>query len=134
MATLTELAFKDGDLVPIEVAPGVWDLLVVEDNEAIQQDAGLGLSLQRGQNQYDPTAGWNIFQFLKGTMEVSDIHQVCIEVRRLLENLDFVQSATCEFQGMSQVGAQTEFVFKAMATTQLGPVVLPFSIGRQVNV
>lgn len=134
MATVTDLSFLDGDLVVTEVAPGVFDLAEVTDNEAIHQNAALGIQLQRTWNQYMPEAGWDRMRYLKGAMTFDDIFAICSDVRALLEGIDFVLEATVVFAGSRSLGSQTEFVFVAEATTELGPLVLPFALGGTARV
>ena len=129
MATLFELAFANGDLVPVQVSPGVWDLAVVSDNEAVIQDATLNLNLQKGFNQYFPDAGWDLLKFYKADLAQADIDEICREVKLLAERIDFVVSATCTYLGQNQVGSQFEQAFKVTAVTTFGTLEVPFALG-----
>ena len=135
MPTFTDFAFQDGDLVPIEIAPGVFDLATVSDNEALEQDCLLNLNLQIGFNQYFPDDGWDVLGTLKGDLTPDTITKIASQVKRVVERVDFVKAATCTFLGSNRVGSgQTELVFQITADTTLGPLVLPFVLGGGSNV
>ena len=129
MATLFELAFANGDLVSIQVSPGVWDLSVVADNEAVIQDSTLNLNLQQGFNQYCPDSGWDIMRFYRADLSQADIDEICRQVKRLIEAVDFVISGTCTYLGFNQVGSQFEQRFNVSAVTTFGTLEVPFALG-----
>lgn len=128
--TLTDLAFSNGDLVEVQVSPGVYDLSTVTDNQAVQQGAGLTLNLQTGFNQYSPTEGWNIFQYLNANISSTDVAEICKEVKRLMERIDFVVEATCTYLGSQQEGPTEETqMFSVKIRTTFGTTELPLALG-----
>lgn len=133
MSTLTELAFESGDLKVVEVAPGIFDLATVSDNEAIVQDALINLNLQKGHNLYFTSTGWSYYRHLKGSMSVDDVHEIIKDVKALFEDIDFVDSAEVTYEGSTQVGSQYEHAFTVSAVTAFGPLVLPFAVGGLPN-
>ena len=132
-ATLTDLAFNValGDLAVVEnpVGSGIFDLSIVSDSEAVNQDAALNLNLQVGFNQYSPDTGWDIFKHLNANLTQTDIDEICKQVSRLMERIDFVVSATCTYLGSSQVGSQYVQLFKVTATTTFGTIQVPYALG-----
>lgn len=129
MATITDLAFVDGDVVAVNVSPGVWDLAVVEDNELVIQLAGLNLNLQRGFNQYSPDAGWDLFKYLGADLSQVDIDEISRQVKQLTENLSFVVSAKCTYLGFVPVGRQSLHTFQVSAQTTFGTASIPYALG-----
>lgn len=129
MPTLVDLAFEDGDLVPIEVAPGIYDLKIVCDNAALSQTLGLFLNTHLGHNQYCPDVGWNLFGNLKNDAGRTRILGVCKEIKSLAETLDYVVSAKCEYQGYNLLDSQYEHIFKVSCETYFGPVMLAYALG-----
>jgi len=128
--TLTDLAFSNGDLVVIQVSPGVYDLSTVTDNQAVEQGAGLTLNLQLGFNQYSPTEGWDVFRWLKANITSSDVAEICKQVKRLMERIDFVVEATCTYLGSQQEGPTEETqMFNIKLRTTFGTTEIPFALG-----
>jgi hypothetical protein len=133
MNTLTELAYNAaaGDLVVVEtpLGSGVFDLSVVGDSEAVNQDAALNLNLQSGFNQYTPDAGWDIFRYLNANLTQTDIEDICKQIKRLMERIDFVTGATCTYLGSQQVGSQYIQIFDVRAMTTFGTIKVPYALG-----
>lgn len=106
------------------------DLLLVSDNEAIQQAAKLGTSLQIGFNQYSASAGWDWMRYGKANLTVSDITEICRQVKQLTERIDYVISAEVTYLGYFPVGSgQSEHVFDVKARTQFGTFSISSALG-----
>lgn len=125
MATLTDLLFVAGDFA----LTSSGDLSLTFDNEAIAQVANLNLALQIGFNQYTPSAGWDWMRYEKANLTQVDFDAICLEVKRMLEGLDFVISAECTYLGSDKIASQNEQIFDVSAQTIFGTLDVPFALG-----
>jgi hypothetical protein len=132
-ATLVDLAFSGGDLVPLKVADGVYDLSVASDNEALTQSMGVLVNTHVGLNQYSTSAGWKLYNFMKGDFGVTEITDACKQLKALAESIDYVSSAKCEYMGYNQLGSLFEHIFRITAETSLGTLVQSYAVGGSAN-
>ena len=127
MTSLVDLRFDPlvGDLV---LSNG--DLETVSDNEAIQQNAYLGLTLQIGFNQYYPDAGWNWMRFAKANLAPAEIQEIIRQIKVLVEEMDFVVAAVPTYLGFQPAGqSQFEHIFDVKITSTFGTISVPAALG-----
>ena len=125
MSTVTDLSFLDGDLELVEVSPGIFDLATVSDNAAVVQAVVLQLDLQRGVNQYFPSAGWNLMNWQGADLAPSDADDLCSEVRAMLLGIAYVVDAEVSYLGVQDDEADLSI----LVTSRFGTESILYSLG-----
>ena len=124
-ATVTDLAFDDGDFVLVEVSPGVFDLATVSDTAAVVQAVRLLLDTQKGVNQYAPSAGWNLMHWINADLPDSDADQICDDLRTMIQGMPFVTGVEVAYLGV----IDDEPIFSIMVSTRFGTDTITYSLG-----